>query len=523
MRSSTVALVAVIQIVGSGVCQGQEALRKTPPLRTAELPRPPGQAQPWRPPATAMPAFFVEAATTLFSQGFADPRWCDYREVELAGEAGPSGDPKNPRPVTHAWVLPTGSIDGPRFVVAWNGLVYPLGSLGVGADLEADVQTLVARARESREARQKQPAGYRGESSWSFLFGAMADHRQTASQDSLTPAKVCLLLGLGRADLAEKLWVEGTGEKLGTVKSNLTEWGVSYLTMAGDWAWALLDRAAIAHQNGDDPLARATLSELARIQPLIETTCGAMHFERPINFNPDRRVLPYLGFLGQVQRLLSDQERRAHEPRRSASVPTTIPDQSDRIAALVGEFDRIGGDAYAWPGRDAAAGNSAVQSVIKEGEGAVSALLDCLEHDNRLTRIVARDYSHNNRYIHVQGVDEVAYSTLVTILGTRQFGPNSQYYRGSDADQARRTSVVGEIRPYWLKTRGMSEAERHFRSLPTTTPRPSNGSTRRKPSHSPATSSEEAGSTQCTRRGGGSYHPQEGNHCGDEKTLALPS
>jgi len=66
------------------------------------LPTPPRQTAPWTPPETNLPRSLVEAAQTLFDQGLADPRGCEYRRVRVW-----AGDSQGRRAevVTTGWVL----------------------------------------------------------------------------------------------------------------------------------------------------------------------------------------------------------------------------------------------------------------------------------------------------------------------------------------------------------------------------------------------------------------------------------
>ena len=50
------------------------------------MPEPPSQGEPWTAPATKLPKFLVSATGILFEQGVADPRGCEYREVEVGGD-----------------------------------------------------------------------------------------------------------------------------------------------------------------------------------------------------------------------------------------------------------------------------------------------------------------------------------------------------------------------------------------------------------------------------------------------------
>jgi hypothetical protein len=51
------------------------------PLDITDFPKPPQQRSQWSAPGETNE--LVSATTTLFNQGLADPRGCDYREVEL--------------------------------------------------------------------------------------------------------------------------------------------------------------------------------------------------------------------------------------------------------------------------------------------------------------------------------------------------------------------------------------------------------------------------------------------------------
>jgi hypothetical protein len=450
MRITTALVLASLGL--SAFAQGPAVL---PRFAGGAIPGPPGPRDPWTTPETKLPRFLVEATATLADQGMADPRGCEYREIRL--------DLDRDRPAIQGtslqgWVLPSKAEGGSRFAIGWDGLVHPLAAIGPEADLEADVRALVG-----------QPPRFRARG---FPTGLNSGHRMLASQEDLGPMKVVMLLRLGRADLAERTWAASTGWTPDRGKFDLTNYGVSYLTLASDWAWCLLDRALEAHASGNDPLALASLRELARIQPLIEAKAAGMGFPRRRQMNGIRiagvpsedQVLPYLEFLRPLPALLADQERRA-KGQKPEGDPSKIADRDARIAALIRGFDGIAAQPQFFPGRGNPAGTSVVQAVIKEGDAAVGPLLDCLEHDNRLTRTVVRDDRHRTRYVSVGTVGEPAFSALVAILGTREFGPDSRYFGGSIEDRSRRASVAAEIRSYWQKSRGLSLEEKWYRTL----------------------------------------------------------
>jgi hypothetical protein len=115
---------------GMGLAQQNEPVR-APFFQGEGLPTPPQQNAPWPHGDDAL----SRAAATLFEQGLADPRGLEYREIEIA--AGSPWDGGGNPLKTHGWILPDDGKDG-QFAVAWNGLVYPVMSLGPSANLHND-------------------------------------------------------------------------------------------------------------------------------------------------------------------------------------------------------------------------------------------------------------------------------------------------------------------------------------------------------------------------------------------------
>ena len=77
----------------------------------------------------------------LFDQGIADPRGCEYRQVEVVTGNCWSGDSGICK--THGWVLPEVAGEKQRFAVCWNGLVYPAVSVGDKSDMTADMKAII--------------------------------------------------------------------------------------------------------------------------------------------------------------------------------------------------------------------------------------------------------------------------------------------------------------------------------------------------------------------------------------------
>ena len=73
----------------------------------------------------------------------ADPRGCEYREVEVGDGAIIK---------TRGFVLPERAGEAGRFVVSWDGVVYPALSVGAAADLDKDVRTLAESMKRDRES-----------------------------------------------------------------------------------------------------------------------------------------------------------------------------------------------------------------------------------------------------------------------------------------------------------------------------------------------------------------------------------
>src|SRR5512140_2263569 len=213
-----------------------------PPTAVPRFPLPPQQHEPWDG-DPRLPAVLVDAARTLFEQGFADPRGCEYREIDLAiGSVwtGAGGTVK-----AHGFVMP-----GQPYAVAWNGLVYPVPKIGAKIDLAADVVALLGSPRKRRL------------------------HLASEEGDSVTldirVQTAVLLARLGESGLADQVW-RATGYDLKQAPD-------PYGALATEWVWRIFDRALTAHMRGAHPLALESLHLLAAVQPLVETAAAHRGF-----------------------------------------------------------------------------------------------------------------------------------------------------------------------------------------------------------------------------------------------------
>jgi hypothetical protein len=173
----------------------------------------------------------------LFAAGLAHPRGGAYRNVEIFN----LHDGQN-TVHTRAWLFPG------DFAVCWNGLVYRVETAGSVADLAADVQTILT----AKPWSGRMPAIFRARDDSDHTAAAFWSGMQAAQ--TIVPASVALLLRLGRADLAKKLWA---APEVPTIAGNQvgpheTEEGLWLATAATAWFATAYWRLVFAFGAGDD-------------------------------------------------------------------------------------------------------------------------------------------------------------------------------------------------------------------------------------------------------------------------------
>ena len=244
--------------------------QNTPKFAGTSIPAAPAQTLPWSTPQSNLPPEAVSAMTDLFKAGLADPRECEYREIEVVtGSCWGNSEVTK----TGGWVLP--SPDTQKFGVCWSGIVYPLVSVGAVADLRADVLSMLKkdqaeidkeRARFDQTEKQREDEAKRQGKAyrhvdWPLRWNRNAVPEETnIATDSMRPIKAALLWRRGETELAEKVWSQWSGVTPQNAAKN------SLLQLANDWVWALFDRAVCAHMRGDDYLALASAKALLPIQ-----------------------------------------------------------------------------------------------------------------------------------------------------------------------------------------------------------------------------------------------------------------
>ena len=437
------------------------------------LATPPKQGQPWKPPASKLPENWASAVQEILKHGIADPRGCEYREVELT--CGSSTWSGTGLVTTHAWVIPRGPTEkegAQRLAVTWDGLVYPLAKIGSAADLKRDVEAMLAAddawwkgtVQEYEKKTKEDPK--RAIAYWPHRWDHALPESSLVSYESLLPLKSCIMCILGDGELAERLW---NAWRRGTEMDGGRRVSADdpYLLFARQWGWALFDRAVGAHKRGDDVISMLDAETLVRLEQAAEAVAAARGFPRPRDPGPGNRKMPYLNFGEPPSRLLEDETRRVKVGPVERVLEVGVgkfPDQSKRIAALVRDLEIASAEQYGQPGGVSISTSPIVEALIKEGLPAVEPLLDCLVNDRRLTRAVGyhRDFFPTRYFI---TVGEAAFAALQDILHVDHFGPLTEYpYRGeASADQ--RCAIADEIRAYWEKSKGRTQQEMWFSVL----------------------------------------------------------
>ena len=473
-KERLLAVVLVLAITSLHAVASEHAREPKPGVlfKGMSFPKPPRQSEPWKPLAGKLPAKFASAVQELLKQGIADPRGCEYREVELS--CGASAWVTGCWLVkTHAWVIPRGPSEkegDTQFAVAWDGLVYPVATVGPLAEVKTDVEAMLAAddkwwkgaVEEQKKNAKKQPK----------LAWAFAPHRwdhatpesSLVAYSSLQPLKACLLAIVGESVLADRLWIawkRGTdAEEDRSATAN-----DPYLVFAREWGWALFDRAVGAHKRGDDVIAMLDARLLVELEKTADSIAEQRGFARPMDPGPNNRKMPYIDFQDSPTRLLEDSERRVKQGPVKRVLDVGIekfPDQPKRIAALIRDLEVASAEQWSQPGGVSISDSSIVQALIKEGQPAVELLLECLANDRRLTRAVGfhRDFFASRYFI---TVDHAAYSALQAILQTETFGPASDTANRGGEGHAK--AIAAEVRQFWANSKGKTPSQRWFDTL----------------------------------------------------------
>jgi hypothetical protein len=449
LKYLSVLLLAYACLATTGADAADLQNQPPPVLTRSTFPIPPRQYGAWQAPQTSSPQTFLTATTKLFEQGLADPRGCEYRQIEIVVHSIWGGAAMVMK--THAWVLPRSGEGNQRFVVAWNGLVYPAISVGASANLKEDVLAAIEgdEAQWAKATNTFPLASYRFRLAW--------PEAQAVAHTSLLPLKACLLLRLGENLLAEQVWSAWTSHMDPKVNDDALLLYDPYVMLAGDWLWARFERSLCAHIRRDDRMALDDIRFLNLVRNSIAEAIAERSSFWPAAYKDNSYLKSYyFAFLEPVPLLLADQERRLKEGRRRESLQNIFSryqEKSELIAALIHELDEATAHQQGQPGGVDMSDDLIVQALIKQGDAAVEPLLIVLEQDNRLTRSVSfhRDFGKQRHIIYVY---EAAYRALAAILKLSQNESITDWEDLRRPGMEGRKAVAARLRTRWNTGKG---------------------------------------------------------------------
>ncbi|MDB6130283.1 MAG: putative lipoprotein [Verrucomicrobiales bacterium] len=339
------------------------------------LPEPPQQHLPWTQPLAGFAPGLLKDITKFFDLGVADPRGCDYRQIEIFFGTWPN------RPTTrvHGWVMPESLASMKRYAVGWDGLVHPVVSIGPQAQLSADVEYLLL-ARD--DLNKKILASTTG---WDVSEATFRTDPElySLSETNPTDIKVALLLRLGETDLARQYWERQNA--VSKTRKHLLNNDDPFFALTYNWAAVAFDRAVAMHLVGNDSISLSDCVLLSRASPVITGILDQHVQATLLRWEKNR---PYFGFLNKLPELLADEQRRVENVRNRVGTLQITSDQTPEQIKLEGlildlENAALKYERSSWWGED-----TAFNSIVAQGESAVEPLLQCLEQDERLTRSV---------------------------------------------------------------------------------------------------------------------------------------
>ena len=394
-------IVGVIILGVSNLINAQDhVLRVHSKIKECEcFPVPPEQHVEWLPKPSKQLAAYTSSARALYEQGFADPRGCKYCEIGVRTGSCWSGDAGIT--LTHGWVLPRGQNHKETYAVCWNGLVYPIISLGKECDYTEHVRQLIKLDTKQRLKFIEENPGKK----FTRWRRRVVPESMAISSNSLLPLKIVVLLRMGNVDLAESIYASWSDKNIDPPP--LPRGNDPYKWLAGDWVWGLFDRAVCAHMRGDDQLALSSVKQLVSILPLVEREVNRRKNEKKENHYFSAAKKQFL-FTFQCKLLLADQLRRAKNKN--------IDQPKDGIDSLIADLENINSRQLGQPGGVSLVMDPRVKEIVKLGHAALRPLLNCLESDARLTRSVTfqRDFYEQRTIIPVK---VAAFTAIEEILG----------------------------------------------------------------------------------------------------------
>lgn len=172
----------------------------------------------------------------------------------------------------------------------------------------------------------------------------------------------------------------------------------------------------------------------------------------------------------QADAIVADLERRrakgtfGQEPAAEWPKEFSTWDAATKTKFLIEALDEVDARQWGQPGGVALGMDRRVEALIEVGEPAIPALLDALEHDERLTRSVHfwRDFSQDRT---VLGVREAVLTAVMSILRVQVFEAGSTGDNFTSRGEEGTAKVVERLRSYWEKYGGMPFDERMMKVL----------------------------------------------------------
>jgi hypothetical protein len=308
--------------------------------------------------STNLPPHLQRAINLLFQNGMADPRGCDYREVDVvvANFWTASGTTNK----THSWILPTADDTQARYAIGWNGLIYPFVSVGKPADAEGDARALI---------RSMRPPATSQEIVLDLGVQTYVAEDYALNTVWLTPTKAAMIMRFASPEVTEAC------ARLFASKD-------PFLTVSTCFLWDAFARAAGAHIRGDDESAYATAVLLNRAWKACEAEARTKGFGIPPappgpglhGEGSETKPEFYFPFLNTFPTLLRDQERR-HSRKPPLLDPAKAANREERIEDLIGQLENICAQPSDRYSADySVSGSPVVQALVREGWDALAGL-----------------------------------------------------------------------------------------------------------------------------------------------------
>lgn len=399
----------------------------------------------WTPPKTTVAKELVETGRFLLNHGFGDPRGgkLGIASVRMSGSWSEKANDVR----LLGWIKDDG---GKKVLIDMAGITYPAQSVIE----EFKTEDAVENALKLLEDGKTNYAGPLNRLMPFYIPSTPNDGSKFG--ELLSDQAVVQLLIHGDTDLAERLYAkrvhleyEGnkTVQKPGLDK--YAEYSLLSRFLSAYWV-----AAVNAHMRGDDELAYQMANTLVDNADEYEKFGASL--QTGMVFMPDETTgkKTMFSYILPADQLAKDSERRMKEGAKTVDMASLDKMSSkDRVAKLIELLDQVSARQWGQPGGVNLADDRIVQALIKEGNVAGDALLDCIEKDTRLTRSVSfgRDFFPTRNLLTVKSA---AFAAFCGITQIDAYGPNM-----------RRQPTVADLRGMWAKNKNLIPAERWFNVL----------------------------------------------------------